>query len=250
MNLPRVLIGSPIYEGKEYCRKEFVESIRNLTYPNKSFVMVDNSKGTSYLAKLRRDGVPAVRVNRGRNSRDALANASNYLRKRAIEGGYDYLLMLECDIFPRKDIIEQLLKSADVESPLLNVGRRVIGAPYHISDGKTTHLCVFMPYRNEEVGLVGTRPIGPGKEAEFLNTGLRQVHGMGVGCTLIHRSILEQFPFWYSELDDDRMQNKTERKHPDVYFYLDLHNAKVPVYCDTGLYALHRPSSWKDVKDI
>lgn len=250
MSTPRILIGSPIYEGKEYCRKEFVENIKRLTYPNKSFVMVDNSKGTSYLAKLRRDGVPAVQVSRGRNSRDALANAANYLRKRTLDGGYDYLMMLECDIFPQADIIEQLLKSTDTSSLLLKEGCRVVGAPYHITDGKTARLCVFMPERNEATGLVGTRPMDPGKESEFLHTGVRRVHGMGVGCTLIHKSILEKFPFWYSELDDDRMQGGVQRKHPDVYFYLDLHNAQIPVYCDSDLYVMHRPSSWNDVKDI
>jgi hypothetical protein len=202
------------------------------------------------LAKLRRDGVPAVRVSRGRNSRDALANAANYLRKRAIDGGYDYLLMLECDIFPQADIIEKLLKNANPGSLILQEGCRVVGAPYHITDGKTTHLCVFMPERNEATGLVGTKMIGVGKENEFLYRGLQRVHGMGVGCTLIHKSILEKFSFWYSELDDDRMKNVAHKKHPDVYFYLDLHNAQIPVFCDTDSYVVHKPSDWKLVKDI
>lgn len=246
---PKVLIGSPIYEGKEYCRKEFVANVKKFTYPNKSFVMVDNSKGTSYHAKLRRDGVPAVRVNRGRNSRDALANSMNYLRKRVLEGGYDYLLSLECDLFPREDIIERLLENMeDVELFSLQSGKRVVGAPYHIGEDAQKRLCIFRTVIENGIG--GTRPLEPGDEQWFLNGKVHQVHGMGVGCVLIHKSILEKFPFWYSELDDARMAKEVIRKHPDVYFYLDLHNNRIPVYCDTKLYTLHMPSNWKLVKDI
>jgi GT2 family glycosyltransferase len=245
---PRVLIGSPTYEGKEYCRKEFVENVKRLSYPH-TFIMVDNTKHNSYAAKLRRDGVNVVQVPRGRNSRDALANASNYLRKRTLEGGYDYLLMLESDVFPPRDIIESLLKHMNPYTLTLQEGVRVVGAPYHISDGKHSKLCIFIPEKTKS-GIVGTRMLTAEEEEVFLNGKLRRVHGMGVGCTLIHRSVLEEFTFWYSELDDDRMASVKERKHPDVYFYLDLHNNRIPVYCDTSKYAIHKPSAWSEVLDL
>jgi hypothetical protein len=247
--MPRVLVGTPIYEKKEYCRKKFVDTIKQLTYPNYTFVMVDNSKGNSYLKKLRMDGVPAVKVDRGRNSRDALANASNYLRKRVLDGGYDYLMMVESDLFPRPDIIEQLMKHMDVDSPFLMKGKRVVGAPYHIGMGNGKKLCIFRAVKDKQ-GMMKTESLNPGDEEWFLNGQLWQVHGMGVGCTLIHRSILERFRFWYSELDDDRMAGMPTRKHPDVYFYLDLHNNHIPVYCDSSLYTIHEPSGWESVKDI
>lgn len=244
---PSVLIGSPTYEGKEYCRKEFVENVRRLSYPNKSFVMVDNSKKTSYLAKLRREGVPAVRVSRGRNSRDALANASNYLRKRVLEGGHEYLLMLESDIFPKPDIIEKLLRHMTPESPVLQNGVRVVGAPYHIEGYGIRKLCVFVAVKNGFE--VSTRLLTPEEERQFVDGSVKRVHGMGVGCVLIHRSILERFPFWWSELDEDRKRGGMQIKHPDVYFYMDLQNNYVPVYCDTSQYAVHKPSDWRMVAD-
>lgn len=247
---PRVLIGSPTYEGKEYCRRAFVKNVRSFTYLNKTFVMVDNSKGTSYSAKLRRDGVPVARVYRGRNSRDALANASNFLRQRVLDGGYDWLLMLESDIFPPPDIIERLLQHADTTPFDLRNGRRVIGAPYNIGFENDRGLCIFITRKDEELGTLGTRRILRSEEAAFLNGQLRQVHGMGVGCVLIHKTVLERFKFWYSELDDDRMNGLPIRKHPDVYFYLDLHNHRVPVFCDTSAVIDHQPSKWSLVNDV
>jgi hypothetical protein len=247
---PRVLIGTPTYEGKEYCRKDFIANVNRITYKNAKFIMVDNSKGTSYAAKLRRDRINVVRTPRGRNSRDALANASNYLRDKVLKEGYDYLLMLESDIYPKPDVIQSLMSHMQTDSFRLQDGVRVVGAPYNITDGKSERLCVFIPARDEKMNLMGTRMLTEEEASTFLTGGLKQVHGMGVGCTLIHRSILEQFPFWYSELDDDRMQHKEVRKHPDVYFYLDMHNNKIKVFCDTSQYCLHTPSDWRNVKDI
>jgi hypothetical protein len=77
MDAPKVLIGTPTYSGKEYVRKEFVARVRELTYPHFDFLIVDNSKGTSYASKLRRDGLRVATVPRGNNSRDALRNAEN-----------------------------------------------------------------------------------------------------------------------------------------------------------------------------
>jgi GT2 family glycosyltransferase len=212
--------------------------------------MVDNSKTDSYAAKLRRDGINAVRVKRGRNSRDALANASNYLRKRALDGGYDYLLMLESDIFPESNVIERLLSIAETDSLIVQNGKRVIGVPYAITDGKQWRLCVFITEKKKDLGLAGTRLLTVNESLQFMNGELQRVHGMGVGCVLIHRSVLENIVFWYSELDDDRMKNVDSRKHPDVYFYIDMHNNNIPVYCDTSQYAIHKPSDWKSVSDI
>ena len=53
MRFPKVLVFSPTYEGKEYCRKEFVENINKLSYPNFDFIMIDNTAGNEYYEKLK-----------------------------------------------------------------------------------------------------------------------------------------------------------------------------------------------------
>jgi len=240
---PSILIGTPIYEKKEYCRERFVENVKKIAaeYPNANWMLVDNSRTSNYESKLSRlyPG-HVVRVPRGENSRDALANASNYLRRRVLNGEYDYLLMLESDIFPPEQIIWGLLRH----------GKPVVGACYFIGNGVIERPCMFVLRKSNIPGVLGTELLPPDKYEEFRNKGLKQIHGMGVGCVLIHRSILERFSFWYSSADDDRMKGTPDRKHPDVYFYLDLHNAQIPMFADTDIWCPHEYSDWSTVTDV
>lgn len=239
MEYPRILIGTPTYEGKEYCREQFVEHLKNIDYPNFQWCIVDNSKSTRYYSKLNRLYPGHIkRVPRGNNSRDALANASNYLRQKVLTEGYDYLFMLESDVFPPKDVIWRLLRH----------GRPVVGLPYEIGFGDKRNLCVFVVEQKDN-GLFGTRQITKQEASQFLGTGLQRVHGMGVGCTLIHKSILERFAFWYDVGDISRLEGTNITKHPDVYFYLALQNNNIGVYIDTDALCHHQNSNWLDVED-
>lgn len=230
----KVLVFSPTYEGKEYCRKEFVDNVKKFTYPNYDFLMIDNSKSGNYFHKLQAEGVPIVRVPRGDNSRIALANAQNYARKYALDNDYDYVLSLESDLFPPSDIIERLMMHS----------KSVVGALYHIGgtrEGQPVVPCVFVTVQKEN-GTHGTRLITKKEHEELTNAGgIHRVHGMGVGCTLISTSVLKDYFFW----TDNRFTNK----HSDVYFYMDLWNKKVPVYVDYDTTVIHKPSDWHLVKD-
>ena len=44
---PKVLVGVPTFDGKEYVLKRFVDRVNELTYPH-DFVMIDNSKTNKY----------------------------------------------------------------------------------------------------------------------------------------------------------------------------------------------------------
>ena len=260
---PRVLVASPSYYGKDYCTVKYVNNIRNLDYPNYDFIMVDNSPEDQlwYYTKLKRMGVRAFHVGRGRNSREAISNAMNKVRDYFLEHKYDYLLVIESDLFPKPDTIKRLLR----------FGKRVVGSYYLIgheqdgnlyeqavqeynkgliSEAKLTGLisglqpqraCIFEVDKKPN-GSTGSRNITIKESVEYFNTGLRQVHGCGLGCTLIKKEIMEKFAFW----TDNRFSNK----HHDVYFYLDLHNAGIPVFVDTGRNIEHMPSRWESVPDM
>lgn len=239
---PRVLVGSPIYEEKEYCRRKFVQNVKSFTYPNFDFILVDNSKDLKYYTKLKREGLCKVfHTDRGENSRQALATSQNFIREYALKHGFDYWMSVESDLFPPKDTIQKLMVHQ----------KPVVGYPYMIGHEDVTEQdimfggikktwCVFR-YKKTEIG--GGTELIPREEADkMMNTGLQKVHGMGVGCALIRRDVLERFKFWY----DSRFKNK----HSDVYFYLELHNAGVPVMLDTGVTVPHQPSRWELVSDI
>lgn len=232
---PKVLVAAPTFEGKDYCLKDWIDRVKNLTYPNYDYCLIDNSDGTSYTKKLRMKGIKAYHVSRGENSRQAIANAQNFIRKKVLDEGYDYWLSVESDLLPPKDIIERLMIR----------NKPVIGVIYMIgfanNPSQPQRPCVFV-LDQKNGGIMGTRNINPQEGMQLVGTGVQRVHGVGLGCTLIKRWLLEKFVFWH----DQRFNNK----HSDVYFYMDLHNSSIPVYVDTNIIVEHRNQPWNLVKDM
>lgn len=236
---PKVLVGTPTYEGKDYCLDAFVQNIRKINYPNWNYCIVDNSRKKNYYHKLQRK-YPGrvVHVNRGENSRSALANSSNYLRKKALDEGYDYLLMLEVDLFPPKDVIQRLMRH----------NKKVIGHPYFTGMGDKKRPCIFVVDKQSEQ-MWGSKWLEAEEWNKYLDGGVHQVHGMGVGCVLIHKSILERFPFYYSSADEVRMADKESRRYPDTYFYLEMHNNGIPVFIDSSVIVPHDHRGYANLVD-
>ena len=238
----KVLVVTPTYEGKHYIFDKFYKRLRELTYPNYDFIIIDNSTGSNYVTKLRRMGVRNVHhCNRGRNSRDTLAISQNYAREYFLKGNYDYVFSLESDVIPPVDIIQRLMRHQ----------KMLVGAVYLIGTGTTKLPCLFVTDKMESgengTRLIGTKRLGgklvsvKGEVEKYLNKGLLRFHGMGLGCTLIRRDLLSSFGFWTDERYDD--------KHSDVYFYLALHNKGYDVWADTDLMVDHWPSKWDEVSD-
>lgn len=249
---PKVLVGIVTYEGKDYIFPQCYNAVRSFNYDNYDVLIVDNSAGDSYYTKLLREGYRNVHhIKRAKNSRDTLSDSQNYIRYRMLNGGYDYLLMVESDLVPPPETITRLLnhnklvvgslywlqgRLPDTEREKLPEGSFIPG-----DNGKYKIPCIFFLEWKKEVGAMGTRLITYSELPRFLNTGLRQVHGCGIGCTLFARSIVEKYPYW----TDERFDNK----HSDVYLYMDLHNGHIPVFVDTSFEVPHYPSDWGQVID-
>lgn len=233
MNYPKILVACPTYKGKDYIIDKWVEAIKQIEYPNFDYLIVDNSHTNSYSKTLIKQGYNCVHVPRGRNSRDALSNAQNYIREKVLVEGYDYWLSVESDLIPPKDILWRLLLH----------GKPVVGVIYYLGDwgSEKPHPACLFEVDKKGNGLNGTRLVPPNELNKYLNTGLRQIHGVGLGCTLIHKSILSRYKFW----TDERFDNK----HSDVYFFMNLHNDGIPIFVDTNITVPHYPSSWDKVVD-
>lgn len=236
MGLPKILVFTPVYEGKDYCLDEFIESAMKLTYPNKRHILIDNSENESYYLSLKErlkdKPFEVYRVSRGNNSREALARAQNFARKIAIEENYNYLFSLESDIFTPPNIIEALLVQ----------GKRVISGLYFIGPREegVRVPCLTLPVWLEDKGYFGSRLLKPEEFFSYLNKGIKQVQAAGMGCCLMHRSTFELVPFTY----DPRYKG-----HSDIYFFNDMFRRKISVWVDTDLVCDHKNSDWTKVKD-
>jgi len=261
MTLPSVLIVTPIYDKKDYCLDKHVAHVNAINYPNCKQIFIDNTEGSDYTNKLKSKGLEVYHVNRGNNSREAICNSMNYAREYMLEHKFSYMLTIESDLFPDPELINRLLshnKSVVGSYYLLGFKQDTIKIQnevraYHNKEiteqeyknnvkGLNPEIpCLFIIENTNQV-FQKTRILNITEGLAVFNTGLRKIHGCGLGATMVKQDIIQRFPFWC----DDRFSNK----HHDVYFYMDLHNAGIPVYVDTSILIPHQPSKWEDVKDM
>lgn len=230
--LPKVLVFTVTYEGKDYALEQFLEHANKLTYPNMRHIFIDNSKKDKYFRKLLSLGLDAYRVDRGNNSREAIARAQNLARQIAIDEGYDYLFSLESDIMAPPDIIQDLMKS----------GTDVITGLYFIGD-KTKGVrvpCITLPKYIEEGAYFGTRLLTQEELPNYVRNGVQRVQAGGMGCCLIYRSVFEKIRFIY-EIG--------LKGHSDIYFFNDCFGKNVPVFVDTDIVCDHENVPWTLVED-
>jgi hypothetical protein len=105
--------------------------------------------------------------------------------------------------------------------------KRVVGASYIVANESIPMVQMEHPMTlNDNI----TYQANEGAAALFDGT-LKQVHSVGLGCVLIHKSVLSKFKFRYDASVD---------AHPDSFFYRDMRNLDIPVYMDSSLFLQHR----------
>lgn len=227
--MPSVLIGCPVNEVKSYCIEDYLENISRLTYQNKKFYFVDNSVNFDWhFDTLICNGFDCDYVSPiGRKNQDYICECQNMIRRKCIDENFDYLLFLECDIFPKAGIIEEMLA---YNAP-------IVACDYFVGKGERRQLLrmdIETPLPNKTITNRNISQI-----EGFLEYGTQKTRSkmFGFGCTLIRKDILMDFPF-HHEGDS----------HSDTPFYFDIFTAGIsvvnhPYICE------HRNSSWTLIKD-
>ena len=227
--LPKVLVGSPTANYKDYCLERFAERIKELDYPNYDILMADNSRDEDHVKILEKAGLPVIKTQWFDSSRGRLCVARNELRKRVLDNDYDFFFDLESDVIPPKDVLTRLLKH----------GKKVVGGWYYIGQPNEARPCLSRGWKRvEKKGgfMMGhEHPLGEDLAKDKLLKGY--LGSMGV-C-LIHKDILEQIKFRVVE---------QMRWHDDSFFYYDCDKKKIDVYTDTDLLCPHFQSGWSGVK--
>lgn len=232
MKLPKVLIFTPIYEGKDYCLDRWLGFVKDINYPNKKHIIIDNSATSAYAESLKPRvehlGIEVYHVGRGNNSREALTRAQVFARKMALDEGYDYLLSIESDIMVPPNVVQWLVSRH----------KGVVTGCYLIGTENNRIPCITLP---EQYGdHWGTRLLKPEEFKQFTNNGIVQVQAGGMGCCLMRRDVLEKVGFYY----DSRFKG-----HSDIYFFNSCFNMKIPVFVDTDMWLDHDNKPWDTVAD-
>lgn len=228
---PKILVGCPTSDYKEECLNEYANAVKNLSYDNYDILLVDNSKDDKYSERIKTSGLNVIKAPYFESARERIVHSRNILREYAIKNNYDYLLSLEQDVIPPKDVIEKLLRH----------NKKIVTGVYYVHnkmpDGKL-HL----------VPLVNILE-GNGKTMRTLNYAeinmprLLKIFSCGLGCLLIHKDILKEIKFRYVKDIDT---------HDDRWFCIDLHEKGIELYCDNMVICKHlvkgRKWTWSQIK--
>lgn len=225
--LPKILIGIPTYEGKNYCLDAFMNNINNFTYPKSNIeIFVADNSSSNENALMIRDKYKVKtfwKDYEGVSVMEKLADSHNQIRRYFLESNADYLLHLESDIFPPKDIIEQLLWAR----------KPIVTSMYQIFDGSWRTPCIRIQdkktlYYNDIIFDYELNNF----HHYWTDGTIKEVFIAGIGCTLINRKIMEKIQFRTDTTTKDGSP-------PDTYYCIDLRNAKIKNFVHTGIISFH-----------
>ncbi len=229
---PRVLVGCPTNDRKNYCRQAWIDTAKSLSYPFYDVYCCDNSADQQYYAlNFLMKGIDCGYVSpQGKINSAYVCESQRNIAKRVIDGGYDFLLFLEIDIKPPLDIIEQMIS---YEMPL-------VVCDYFIDAGTNSRL-LRMEMEEMNFGKYTNRMILQEESYLEYGTGKTRSRGVPFGCTLIHRDILINFPFFIIEGD-------AFKSHSDIPMSFALYEAEIkPIY--HPIIVEHRNSDWQNITD-
>jgi GT2 family glycosyltransferase len=219
----RVLVGCPTSDHKKYCLKEYLDGINNLTYKYFDLILVDNSKKSDYYNKLKECGIKVIKDKYEESAKERVINSRNKLREYFLKNDYDYLLSLEQDVVPPKNVIERLMKHK----------KEICSGLYFKEKGGELIPIMYVHHKDDFAKLLRFEEIPENKLVEVITSGL--------GCVLISRKVMEKVKFRYE---------KDSKPWDDVWFCEDAREKDFKVYVDTSVRCKHfiKGMNWDEIK--
>lgn len=237
----KILVCGPTANVKNYCFNDWIDNVLNFTYPNYDVRLFDNTndkgENTKKLNKYVEDNYSDVGINKKffcqnsliiNNSKETdviskMAISHNDCRNYLLRNDYEFMLHLETDVFPEKNIIEKLMFNL----------KPIVGGLYYIDEGKYRSL---MAQRVIEIGYKRGISVNfkSDEEINFIDGNLKQVSHIGLGCVLIHRDYLKKIKFRFAG----------KGMHPDTFFAEDCQSLGYKIFADTSCIAEHRNKTW------
>ena len=164
-----------------------------------------------------------------------VATARNRIAQKAIDGGYDYVMMVDNDVTPKPDALVRLLSH----------GEDVVSGYYahrgadNLYDGNTCVCKLLQPNGAPYFNYPLESEYSAGEMEQLRQDGgLVRIHGGGMGCILIRTSVFERlfYPWfdWVNYADENRGMLSE-----DLYFCEKCHAEEIPIYVDPNVPAGH-----------
>lgn len=167
----------------------------------------------------------------GVDGRDAIAAQYNEARQLTLDGGYDALLTVECDMLPPPNAIRRLRNTgADIAYGLYILRR----PPWEWNAYSVMQGMAAWPLSRVE------------ERAKKEWGEVIDVDGIGLGCTLIQRTVLEQIRF----RADGLLHSDGNRSYCDWYLGQDARDAGLTQRCDTSVLCGHIHPTSEDGRPV
>ncbi len=234
MNYPKILVACPTAQAKDYCVEDFIEQITTFTYPLYDCFLIDNSKDKAHVEMFWENGIKAIHEPINGDFREELARHQNIIREYFLRGEYDYLMMIESDVFTGEAVIEKLVGYAETYQA------GAVTATYEIMKGEPT-LCLTATsdlnrVRSEKLmnRSLGYNEMGKGciSFKDFLKDKDARLTATGIGCTLFHKEALQHVKF-----RTDLKVNKNA--FSDSFIFTDIEKIGYQCYIDSDLILDH-----------
>lgn len=235
MKYPKVLVAGPQNIAKKYCFDDWLANVKSFTYPNFGIYLSDNSEKNDFSKYINKQGDVLCEWIKPKSPSqfvlERMAQSHDMCRQMALHHDWDYLLHLETDVFPPPHIIEMLLSAK----------RYIIGAWYHIGNGMESHPMIQVMEDYTAESNIDTRFIKK-ETITFLDGTVKRAFHCGLGCILIHKSVLRQFNFrlGYGNM---QVQGRSQVMFPDICFSQDMHFLGQDIWVDTSIICEHRNSN-------
>lgn len=224
---PRVLVCAPQHSSKMYAFEKWWNRVKELTYDNFEVFLADNSEtdeNSKYFESL---GIKSTWIKPLKEGLIAtMAKSHQACAEYALQNGFDFILHLETDIVPPRDVIERLLAWK----------KDVIGGCYDIFFGSSRKAMIQQAESYDRT----VRAFTPAQFVEeteplYFDGNIHRVYHVGLGCVLIHRGILSRIKFRYE---------KGANVHPDTVFCTDCFQMQIPIYIDSNVQCEHYNQTW------
>jgi GT2 family glycosyltransferase len=248
MKTPKILVASPTFDGMRYCINEFLRKILDLDYPEYDILIIENSESKDFFNELKESfkntKINFQRVeaddNKNKNKMNKIVESRNKIIKYALENSYDYILMMDCDVIPPKDIIKDLIScNKDIVS----------GVYLNLFDNKVLPVAWmdFTPEEFEEIKSKGFFPqiksikdIQRHLTVQEVNTSeMFKVSHPSPGCMLISRKVFEKIRYGLFNLDEIYKKETKLTTSDDIYFIFKAKEAGFECFCYTKVKCDH-----------
>lgn len=234
---PKILIGSPTGQTKNYCWLEFICNLKALYYPQDrmEIFIAENSNNNSYAKYLNGFDIKVHHINpKDKKTQNlnplvqVVCQSHNVIREYAIKNKFDYIFHVESDVMVRPSTLIKLLAHQ----------KKVCSAMYFHGNDKNRNLLL---QTCEHFGMHRkVRRLEWEETLRFVDGTVKNIHACGIGATLIHKSIFRKFPFRFLDV----FGNIDKEMYPDSYFYEDLAREEIPVFVDTDIILEHKSQDW------